>query len=86
MIIEEFADGEGEEEHGGCFCGGNPCDGRRAVSAELVCLVVVLEDADAGDPAEGAEEGEERTEDYEPGSVAAVWRLDGRIWDGLRGG
>ena len=55
-----------------------PGYGGRRVGPELVRAVVVLEDADAGDPAEADEEAAPSSCDDEPGFDAAIGVVVGR--------
>ena len=56
---------------------GNPRDGRLAVAGEGPVGVVLNENADAIDEAEGAEECAPAAEDNKPGLEAAVGKISG---------
>ena len=55
-VVEEQADPWRHEQHEEDLGRDDPADGARAVFAQRARLVVVLEDADCVDPAEGDEE------------------------------
>ena len=55
VVVEEKTDDGPRQEHYEYLTGRNPSYGRGRVLAELVCLVIALEDTDAVQPSKRAE-------------------------------